>query len=134
MIEGEEEAKTRVVYENEYAIVYAPFVSREPFELRICPKAHSAYFEDTSEEVIRGVAEALQNGLKRLEKGLNRPNYNLFLHTAPVRGKSLYHHYHWHFEVQPKLNISAGFELSTGIEINTIDPDTAAEFLRSIEL
>jgi len=32
----------------------------------------------------------------------------------------------------PKLNISAGFELSTGIEINPVDPDEAAAFLKDI--
>ncbi|MFH1188506.1 MAG: DUF4921 family protein [bacterium] len=132
MLQWEREYGKRIIYENEYAIALAPFVSREPFELRVFPKAHAAYFEDTSDEVLNGVVEVLHEALQRLEQGLKQPHYNFFLHTSPIRHKERYHHYHWHIEMQPKLNISAGFELSTGIEINTIDPDVAAAFLRSM--
>lgn len=133
-VEWEKHHGTRVIYENERAVAFAPFISREPFELRVFPKEHLPYFEDSSDEVLRDVADALTVSLKKLEKGLKQPHYNFFLHTAPIKAKEAYGHYHWHLEVQPKLNISAGFELSTGIEINTIDPNDAAEFLRSIEI
>lgn len=132
MLSWEHAHGNRIVFENEHAVAFAPFVSREPFELRVFPKTHEAYFEDTSDDVLRGVVEALHESLSRLEKGLKQPHYNFFLHTSPARHKERYSHYHWHIEMQPKLNISAGFELSTGIEINTIDPDTAAEFLRTM--
>ena len=39
--------------------------------------------------------------------------------------------YHWHMEVIPKMSLLGGFEWSTGIDINTIDPDNAAKMLRS---
>jgi UDPglucose--hexose-1-phosphate uridylyltransferase len=39
-------------------------------------------------------------------------------------------HYHWHIEVYPKLSVWAGFEKSTGIFINTVSPEEAAESLR----
>jgi UDPglucose--hexose-1-phosphate uridylyltransferase len=39
-------------------------------------------------------------------------------------------HYHWHVEVYPKLAIWAGFEKSTGIFINTVAPEDAAERLK----
>jgi UDPglucose--hexose-1-phosphate uridylyltransferase len=38
--------------------------------------------------------------------------------------------YHWHLEVYPKLATWAGFEKSTGVYINTMTPETAAESLR----
>jgi UDPglucose--hexose-1-phosphate uridylyltransferase len=132
MITRERKYGTRIIFENEHAVAYAPFVSREPFEVRVYPKVHNAYFEETSEEVMRDVTEALHESLKRLEKGLQSPHYNFYLHMAPTKDKDVYRHYHWHIIMQPKLNISAGFELSTGIEVNTIDPNDAAAFLRSM--
>ncbi len=130
MLEWEHLDARRIIFENDDAIVFAPFVSREPFELRVFPKAHSPYFEDASPELLAGVARALQEALLRITKCLRDPDYNFFIHTSPVHHKSSYHHYHWHIEVQPKISISAGFELGTGIEITAVDPDDAAAILK----
>ena len=130
MIEWEKKIKKRVVYENKGAIVFAPFVSREPFELRIFPKKHLPYFEDTKKEDLELVVEALQKALMIIENKLNDPDYNFFIHTAPILNKKKYKHYHWHIEIQPKISISAGFELGTGIEITVVDPGEAAKILK----
>jgi UDPglucose--hexose-1-phosphate uridylyltransferase len=74
--------------------------------------------------------EALQKSLRKFEKNLNDPDYNFFIHTAPIKDKEKYDHYHWHVEVSPKFTIAAGFELGTGVEINVVDPDVAAKLLR----
>ena len=123
--------RKRIVFENSEAVVIAPYVSREPFELRVYPKRRNPYFEEAGEEEIAGVTAALQGALQRLEKKLHDPDYNFLIHTAPVENKAQHHHYKWHIEIIPKLNIDAGFELGTGIEINTVDPDDAAKILRS---
>lgn len=130
MIEWEKEQKKRVIYENKYAIVFCPFVSREPFEMRVFPKAHEPYFEDTNMKTIAAVADALQYALKCLERNLSDPDYNFFIHTAPLKHKNRYHYYHWHIEILPKITINAGFELGTGVEINVVDPDEAARIIR----
>jgi len=130
MIEYEMQEKKRIIYENEGAVVFAPFVSREPFELRVFPKKHLPYFENTSDEDLKWIVEALQQALLKIEKKLKDPDYNFFIHTAPILNKNKHKNYHWHIEIQPKISISAGFELGTGIEITVIDPDEAAEVLR----
>jgi UDPglucose--hexose-1-phosphate uridylyltransferase len=130
MINWEIKEKKRIVYENKNAVVLAPFVSRSPFELRIFPKRHSPFFEDELQNVMEDVVAALQKALAKIEKKLNDPDYNFFIHTAPFREKSKHKHYHWHIEILPKLNIHAGFELGTGIEINPVDPDEAAKILK----
>lgn len=126
----EQKEKKRVIFENDCAIAFAPFVSRAEFEIRIFPKAHIPYFEDTPMPIIDCMVEALQKVIKALEKSLNYPDYNFFIHTAPLKNKKQYEHYHWHIEIEPKINIAAGFELSTGIEINAVDPDEAAKLIR----
>src|SRR3989344_2484586 len=130
MIKWEKKEKKRIIYENEDAIVFAPFISREPFELRVFPKKHFPYFEDTPVKDLKKVVEALQIALMRIEKKLSDPDYNFFIHTAPLKDKAAHKHYHWHIEIVPKISISAGFELGTGIEITLVDPNEAAKILR----
>jgi len=130
MIAWEKKEKIRLIYENEGAVVVAPFVSREPFEMRVYPKKHLPYFENTLDEDVQFMVDALQKSLRMLRSSLNDPDYNFFIHTAPIREKEKYKHYHWHIEILPKINISAGFELGTGVEINPVDPDIAAKLLR----
>lgn len=131
MINWEKKIKRRIVFENKGAIVFTPFVSREPFELRIFPKKHLPYFEETSESDLKFIVEALQKALSKIEKKLGNPNYNFFIHTAPTLAKENYKHYHWHIEIRPKISVSAGIEVGTGIEITVVDPDEAAKTLRS---
>jgi UDPglucose--hexose-1-phosphate uridylyltransferase len=130
MIDWEKSHKKRMIYENEGAVVFAPFVSKEPFEFRVFPKKHLPFFENTLDVELDYVVDALQKTLRKLKKNLGDPDYNFFIHTAPIKDKEDYSHYHWHVEVVPKFTIAAGFELSTGVEINIVDPDDAASLLR----
>lgn len=129
-IAWEIEQKKRIICETEHAIVFAPYVSKEPFEMRVFPKAHRPFFEDSSESELKSISEALQTALLKLKNGLNDPDYNFFIHTSPSQERTKHSHYHWHIEIFPKTNVSAGFELGTSIEVNPMDPDDAAAFLR----
>jgi len=132
MLEWEKEEK-RSIFQNEHFIVFAPFVPRVNFELRIYPRKHHPNFEKISENERKYLAEALWQALHRLYKGLKDPAYNFFLHTAPCDGKD-YSYYHWHIEVLPKTNTWAGIELGTGVEIITVKPEEVAGFLRKIKI
>lgn len=129
MNEWERKKKERIVFENKQFLVICPFVSKAAFEMIITPKAHSAYFERIGEEEKKYLAEAFKQALLKLYQALNDPAYNFYLHTAPT-GPENYDFYHWHFTILPKTAIWAGFELCTGIEISTIEPEKAAEYLR----
>ncbi|MEK7160854.1 MAG: galactose-1-phosphate uridylyltransferase [Patescibacteria group bacterium] len=131
MIEWDREDGRRIIYENKEFVVEVPFAARVAFEVRIYPKEHHAYFERVKDQGKNLLADALRVALNKIFKGLNDPAYNFFLHTAPADGKD-YGHYHWHFEILPKTAIWAGFELGTGIEISTVEPEAAAGYLREI--
>jgi len=128
--EYESKEKTRVVFENEYFLVFCPFASRSAFETWILPKSEDPYFERIQDDEKLALAEALQKALFSIWKGLGNPAYNFYLHTAPCDGKD-YPHYRWHFEILPRTSIWGGFELANGIEVSTIQPERAAEFLKS---
>lgn len=121
--------KKRIVFENDLFIAFCPFVSRNAFEVRIFPKKHEAYFYTITDSAITQLADTLRTSLHKLYEVLKNPDYNFFIHTAPLGAKK-YSTYHWHIEIVPKTATWAGFELSTGIHLVTIDPKDAAAHLR----
>jgi UDPglucose--hexose-1-phosphate uridylyltransferase len=68
----------------------------------------------------------LKVALGRLRDVLGDIAYNLVFHSAPYRAPEPYH---WHVHVVPKLATVAGFELGTGVLINIVNPEQAAEEL-----
>jgi UDPglucose--hexose-1-phosphate uridylyltransferase len=126
LVEWELKEGKRIIVENEHAIAITPFTSRTNFEIRVFPKRHLPYFEETPQSEIASVVHVLHQALGLMKKTLNDPDYNFFIHTSPIKDKEKYEHYHWHIEVVPKTNIDAGFELGTGIDIISVNPDDAA--------
>ncbi len=129
MQELEMKERKRIVFENEDFLATCPFASKSAFQIIVSPKNHLPYFERINEKEKWQLAEALQVSLKKIYKGLNDPAYNFYLHTAPCDGKD-YSYYHWHWTILPKTAIFAGFELGARMEISTIEPEKAAEYLR----
>ena len=75
----------------------------------------------------RAVAIALQRALRALGSASGAAALNYWLHTAPSDGHNICH---WHIEIAPRLSAIAGFELGSGITINSVDPAEAALQLR----
>jgi UDPglucose--hexose-1-phosphate uridylyltransferase len=67
--------------------------------------------------------------LRRMNKTLSDPPYNLLIHSAPLNEKAI-EYYHWHVEIIPKLTKVAGFEWATGFSLNPTSPEEAAQVLR----
>ncbi|MEM2953801.1 MAG: galactose-1-phosphate uridylyltransferase, partial [Candidatus Bathyarchaeia archaeon] len=123
-----ERSRPRFIMENSDFAVFAPYASVNPMEFWIFPKKHRASLLEISEAEAENLAKTLKTCLGGLKSLLNDPPYNFGFHIAPSRDAKPY--YHWHLEVYPKLAIWAGFEKSTGIYINTVTPEAAAESLR----
>ena len=129
MLDFEKKEKVRIIEQNDSSIAVAPFFSREPFEVRIFPKKHLPYFERTPAKTLRDTSAILQSALRRIKKYLNDPDFNFFIHTAPLKDNK-YGYYHWHIEILPKISTLGGFELGTGVDINVVDPARATAVLR----
>jgi UDPglucose--hexose-1-phosphate uridylyltransferase len=127
----ERKDRSRLIYENEEFVVFAPYAPRSPFETWIAPKRHESNFEAEPKERLALGAQALRTTLRRLSSALGDPDYNFIIHTNPLRdAPSL--SYHWHIEVMPALTQVAGFEWGSGFHINPVPPEEAAEFLRKV--
>ncbi len=126
-VREEPERLDRVVHEDAFAVAYAPFASRSPFEVWIVPRRHEADFGRASDADVDALAVALRQVLRRLAS-LDGPPYNLVLHTAPLRER-VDQTYHWHWEVHPRLREIAGLEVGTGLPVNPVSPEEAVDEL-----
>jgi UDPglucose--hexose-1-phosphate uridylyltransferase len=124
-------------------VVFAPFASCSPFELRIAPRRHGHDFALLADAELATLAETLRQTLLRLRNLLRDPPYNFVLHTAPPMhlrlGKPAYwgslpYDYHWHIELVPRLTKIAGFEWGSGFFLNPVPPEEAARYLRETDL
>jgi len=129
MNDWERKNKKRIVFENKDFLAICPFSSKAAFEVIISPKKHLSYFERINENEKWQLSEVFQATFQKLYKALNDPAYNFYLHTAPCDGGK-YPFYHWHWTILPKTSTWAGFEIGTRMEISTIEPEKAAEYLR----
>lgn len=129
MIEWEKQGN-RIIYENDHFIAFCPFVSKTPYEIRIFPKDGLAHFDQVPSELLPCLGEMMRAVFRKTSKALNNPDYNFFIHTAPVEGTYAHDFYTWHIEILPQLTILGGFDLGSGIDVNIIDPDEAAKLFR----
>jgi UDPglucose--hexose-1-phosphate uridylyltransferase len=140
IIEQELQSKDRVVLDIDGFVAITPFAARFPFEVWILPKKHACDFTTLEMSQRMDLGRILKRVLMKMKKGLNDPPYNYILHTAPFRRpkvgywKSIEQDYHWHIEIMPRLTRVAGFEWGTGFYICPLPPESAAKFLREVEI
>jgi len=136
LLEFERSEGNRVVWENEQFTVFCPYASRVPYEMWIVSKEANPFFENIGPEEQQALAESLLQAMRRLHKALGHPPYNFYIHSAPcddrgfVCDKETFKHFRWHVQILPRITNWGGFELGTGLEINTVLPEAAAAHLR----
>jgi len=123
----------RIVFNGHEFVAFEPFAARSPFLTHIFPRRHMASFGDVRDSELEELAGVLHNTLWKMHSGLNDPDFNYTIMTAPHH-ESGTRHYHWYLEIVPRLSEVAGFELGSGTFINTVLPEDAAEFLRKVKI
>ena len=132
LVNHELQAGERIVINTDKFAVFHPFASHSPFETWIVPRTYQASFCNVSSEDIRKLARVLRITLLKLFRGLNNPDYNFIIDTAPM-GDENKDYYLWHMRIIPRLTEVAGFEIGTGIDINTALPEETAQFMREFK-
>ena len=131
--DNELDAGVRIIIETEKFVVFHPFASQRPFETWIMPKESLASFGHIRSEDIPYLAQVLKQVLLKLYYGLDNPDYNLVVDSAPV-GEECSDYYQWHLRIVPRITDVAGFEIGSGIFINTVLPEETAPFLKNVKV
>jgi len=116
----EEKNSARVVLENNDFIAFCPFASRFNYEVWIWPKIHASKFDELD---LSSLSKILKSVLSTLDE--KNIDYNLNVFHSP-KGEDL----HCHLEITPRIARWGGFELASGVIINTVSPEDAAKFYR----
>lgn len=125
-----------VVERGERFIAIKPFASRYEWEVHILPLQHQSNFLEISGEELDDLAVVLQKTMARLKAVIGELQYNYFLHTVPcIKDRASFaESFHWHLEICPRTSIPSGFELGSGLFVNTVSPEEAASRLRRAEI
>jgi UDPglucose--hexose-1-phosphate uridylyltransferase len=129
LIERERSIDTRIVFDDDGFVAFCPFASWQPHEVWLMPAGHESSFELAELGALDSLAHVLYRLFERLATLGSATDYNLLLRTAPWTGNHD-SSYHWRIELLPRENSFAGCEVATGIHINPLPPERAAQNLR----
>ncbi len=119
----------RIVAESRDFFVFHPYASRHPYETWIAPKNHTSSFGLVPTKQLDELAQVLKKVLLGIEIMLDNPDFNYMICSSPTETE-VNPYYDWHLIILPRLSIAAGFEIGSGIYINTALPEETAELMR----
>ena len=108
---------------------WCPFAASTPYRMRVAHRSTRARIDEATDAEIRVVALGVRDALIALQKLLGDVPYNVVIHTAPPDRRA--GEFHWYVDVIPCTGVVAGFEQGTGIFVNSVPPEQAAELLRT---
>lgn len=129
LIAEEQRDGRRIIFDKDAILAIAPFAARVPFETWLLPRDHVARFEEASDKSLEALASSIRTVMTGIDWALERPAYNLVLHSAPLSGEAD-RAFHWHLEILPRVTRFSGLEWGSGIFRNPVAPEDAARVLR----
>jgi len=130
------EVERYIVERGDSFVAVKPFASRFAWEIHILPRQHGHDYRSISDPECLDLAGVVRRVMLRLQAVLGSVQYNYFLHSAPglLETPEWASSFHWHLEICPRTTVPNGFELGSGLAINTVSPEKAAEQLRAVQL
>lgn len=128
----EEREQSRVLLHSPHFSAFIPYAAFSPFHIWVLPRRHGASFLDVLPEEIHDLAHVLRRLLRMVHFGLNDPDFNYVIRTAPEEERAS-PYLHWYLALVPRVSQTAGFELGSGMFINTALPEDSAHFLRMVD-
>jgi len=126
-------AGERILETNSDFAAFIPHAALSPYHTWIFPRRHASSFDAITDSEIVALAQMLHRVLRRLSVALGDPDFNFGIRSSPI-SQSQSEYYHWYFAVVPRLGHLAGFELGSGMYINSLCPEDAAEHLRRVQI
>jgi UDPglucose--hexose-1-phosphate uridylyltransferase len=124
VVQEEVRRRERLVAVDPEAVALCPFASCVPFQVQVVPRAPAPRFEQDG-PLGAGLLHEL---LGRLAAELGAlPPFNMWIRTAPRGART----FCWRIDLLPRLAHLAGLEVGTGVHLNMLPPERAAERLRA---
>lgn len=113
--------KGQEIQETKYFIIFCPKTSQWPDEIWVAPKARGRAFGEITDEEIKDLAFILSRLIQifDLRHGLEFP-FNFYIYPGGD----------WYLRIIPRIKVLGGFEIGTGVYINTQDPQETIGFIK----
>ncbi len=137
IIAAEQQDGTRIIFENETAIVFVPYFARYAYEVFVAPKKTNPSLAALNDAEINDLAAALSDTLIRFDNLWQTSfPYVMALHQSPTDGGD-HRGFHFHVEFHPPLRkpnllkYLAGPEIGGGNFLSDTSPEEKATELRA---
>jgi UDPglucose--hexose-1-phosphate uridylyltransferase len=120
-MEMEAATKDQIFKETGNFIIFCPRTSQWPDEVWIAPKERGNLFSSLKDKQVSDLAFILSRLIQilSLRHGKEFP-FNFYIYPGGD----------WYIRIIPRLKVPGGFELGTGIFVNTQDPKETIEFIK----
>jgi UDPglucose--hexose-1-phosphate uridylyltransferase len=114
-------AKDQVYKETNHFVIFCPKTSQWPDEVWVAPKERGHDFGSIKDNQISDLAFVLSRLIKifDLRHGLEFP-FNFYIYPGGD----------WYLRIIPRVKVLGGFEVGTGVIVNTQDPKETIEFIK----
>ncbi|WP_415407875.1 UTP--glucose-1-phosphate uridylyltransferase [Sulfurovum sp. CS9] len=142
ILENERLAEVRIISERGDFTAYCPYASAYPFEVIIAPRRALTNLDELDRDDMLNLADLMKEIFTRLDIQLGNFDFNLAFRLAPLNINfentpyfpHLKHFYRFTIRIMPRIYRLGGFELSTGMLINPVEPEEAAKLLREVKI
>ncbi len=114
-------AENQKVHATSRFVIFCPKTSQWPDEVWIAPKERGRAFGDIRDEEVKDLSFILTRLVQifDLRHGLEFP-FNFYIYPGGD----------WYLRIIPRVKVLGGFEVGTGIFVNTQDPQETIEFIK----
>lgn len=108
--------------ETEHFVIFCPETSEWPDEVWVRPKSRGRMFYEINTGEIAGFSKILHRLIQifDIRHGNNFP-FNFYIYPGGD----------WYLRLMPRVKTNGGFELGTGVSVNTQDPIQTMEFIKA---
>lgn len=119
----EKKSNSRIIFENNHWFVFCPFASQWPFEVWLLPKRHIRMSTELNQAELKCLPRLIKQYCSKLNR--HKISFNMYLQNGVSKN------HRFCIKICGRSNIWGGFEVSTGIIINTVPPESAAKWYKS---
>ncbi len=119
----------RIIIETEHFVSFIPYAALSPLHLWLFPRRHESSFGRVNHDELQDLAGHLQQLLKLLRCAAGDLSFNYTIRSDSMQSNHK-EYAHWYLSIVPRVSQAAGFEMGSGMYINSSIPEESAAFLQ----
>lgn len=117
----EEKLQEQIVIESDNFYMFCPQTSQWPDEVWVAPKQRGRAYGEVTDEELADLAKVMNQLIQIFTVRHNHEfPFNFYIYPGGD----------WYLRIVPRLKSLGGFEIGTGVYINTQDPQETAQFIK----